>query len=296
MYFMQEIFKKNGIELVRVSINKYNKNTACFSEYNIFDTKGNIKTINAPYKPDIVRNRKGSCTTYKYVLLKEFMIIPSERIAALANDKYETYMFLQKYQPKTFLLNSVLKNKTIQKNHTWTMVLKPIRASGGKWIELTTIEELLNQREKYIWVEELFIVQEFKDFSQWYPGIVDWNHDVRLMFAWNKIIETTLRIPETGNFKSNIGSGGSQSPIDKENLPPKLLNLAKKIYKEVAPEQKEILSIDFAFCAAENKRYVLEINASPGTRYYQTDKEILTTICKWLIKFFKREGKSVKKL
>jgi D-alanine-D-alanine ligase-like ATP-grasp enzyme len=67
--------------------------------------------------------------------------------------------------------------------------------------------------------------------------------------------------------------------LDKKNIPLKLIHLAKKIYKEITPEQKEVFSIDFAFCAPENKRYVLEINASPGTRYYQTDKKILKTIC-----------------
>lgn len=286
-YYMQELFRKNDIELVRVSINKYNKIKEEFTEYSYYDTKGEIKTIKKQYKPDIIRNRKGSCTTYKYALLKSFSIVPSERIAALANDKYETYMFLKKYQPKTFLLGSILKNSSIQEKHTWPMVIKPIRASGGNWIELRTIQALVNEREKYIGVEELFIVQEFKDFSQGYPGIVEWNHDVRFMFAGKKIIEITLRIPAQGNFKSNIWSWGSQFPLSKKDVPLKLIHLAKKIYKEIAPEQKEIFSIDFAFCAAENKRYVLEINASPGTRYYQTDKKILKAICMWLVKFFK---------
>lgn len=286
-YYMQEIFRKNNIELVRVSINKFNKTKNEFNEYNYYDTNGIIKTIKAPYKPDIVWNRWGSSTVYKYVLLKSFMIVVSEHIAILANDKYETYMFLKKYQPKTFLLSSVLKNTSIQEKHTWPMVLKPIRASGGDWIEHTTIQELCNEREKYIGVEQLFIVQEFKDFSQGYPGIVAWNHDVRFMFAGEKIVEITLRVPAEGNFKSNIWSGGSQFPLDKKNVPLKLIHLAKKIYKEIAPEQKEIFSIDFAFCAPENKRYVLEINASPGTRYYQTDKKILKAICMWLVKFFK---------
>jgi glutathione synthase/RimK-type ligase-like ATP-grasp enzyme len=115
---MQEIFKKNDIQLVRASINKYNKTKNEFTEYNYYDTNGIIKTIKSPYTPDIIRNRKGSCTTYKYALLKSFTIIPSERIAALANDKYETYMFLKKYQPKTFLLGSILKNTSIQEKHT----------------------------------------------------------------------------------------------------------------------------------------------------------------------------------
>ena len=292
-YYMQEIFRKNGIELVRVSINKYNKNKKTFNEYNYYDTNGLIKRVQKPYKPKIIWNRSGSSTVYKYALLKTFTIISSERIAVLANDKYETYMFLKKYQPKTFLLSSVLKNNSIQHKYTWPMVLKPIRASGWNWIELTTIQELLNEREKYIGVEELFIVQEFKNFSEGYPWIVEGNHDVRFMFAGKKIVEITLRVPEKWNFKSNLWSGWSQSPLDKKNVPLKLINLAKKIYKEITPEQQEIFSIDFAFCKSENKRYVLEINASPGTRYYQTDKKVLKTICIWLVKFFKKIGKSL---
>ena len=167
------------------------------------------------------------------------------------------------------------------------MVLKPIRASGGAWIELKTVQELVNDKKKYIGVEELFIVQEFKDFSEGYPGIVEWNHDVRLMFAGKTIVEITLRVPAKDNFKSNLWSWGNQFPLNKKDIPLKLIHLAKKIYKEISPEQKEIFSIDFAFCNTEKKRYLLEINASPGTRYYQTDKEILKPICLWLVKFFK---------
>ena len=34
--------------------------------------------------------------------------------------------------------------------------------------------------------------------------------------------------------------------------------------------------MDFAYCKNDKKRYLLEINASPGTWYYQTDKKKLT--------------------
>jgi D-alanine-D-alanine ligase-like ATP-grasp enzyme len=63
-------------------------------------------------------------------------------------------------------------------------------------------------------------------------------------------------------------------------MPPEVIKLAKKIYKEISREQNEIISIDFAYCKEEKKRYMLEINASPGTRYYQTDRKKLEKICK----------------
>jgi hypothetical protein len=54
---MQEIFRKNNIELVRVSVNKYNKTKEEFNEYNYYDTNGIIKTVKSRYKPDIIWNR-----------------------------------------------------------------------------------------------------------------------------------------------------------------------------------------------------------------------------------------------
>ncbi|MEI8009300.1 MAG: hypothetical protein WCI00_08285 [bacterium] len=46
--------------------------------------------------------------------------------------------------------------------------------------------------------------------------------------------------------------------------------------------------MDFAYCKKDKQRYLLEINASPGTWYYQTDKKKLATICRGLVNFFKK--------
>lgn len=59
-----------------------------------------------------------------------------------------------------------------------------------------------------------------------------------------------------------------------------------------------IFSMDFAYCRKEGKRYLLEINASPWTWFYQTDKKILDKIFKWLGEFFinlKISNKNLKK-
>lgn len=285
--FMQELFKKNNIELTRISLNKLNSKTLTFKEYYTLDKNWKSKRISGDYKPDIIRSRRWAWTYYKYSLLEgQYKIISSQKISIISNDKYENYLFLKKHQPKTYLLKTFFcEGKKLWLSEK--LVIKPIRASGGNWIELMTGEELMNSRNKFIWLEELFIVQEFKDFSKWYPSMVEWNHDIRLMLAWKDIIEVTLRIPEKWNFKSNIWSWWTQSTLSKKVLPKALLNLSKKIYKELDLQWDDILSMDFAYCSIENKRYLIEINASPGTRYYQTDKKALLGICLWLVKFFK---------
>lgn len=284
---MQYFFAANGIEIVRVSRNKFDKKKQCFIEYNILDAVGKNTTIPKKYIPDIIRSRKWNAIIHKYDMLKKFLIIPSEKISMIGNEKFENYKFTQKYQPFTALLSSFFCNKTIQKTFKGKIVLKPIRANGGKWIVLTTVPELLKKRKKYHWLDELYIVQQFKDFSKGYPWICPGNHDVRFMFAGNKIIEITLRIPKKWDFRSNLWSGGTQQNIQKNKIPKELLSLSKKIYKDLHLDGKDIFSMDFAYCKKEKQWYLLEINASPGTWYYQTDKKILSTICRGLVRFFK---------
>jgi glutathione synthase/RimK-type ligase-like ATP-grasp enzyme len=250
-FFMQKIFHEYGIELVRVSINRFNEKKQCFDEYNIIDWNGNNILIKKPYIPDIIRIRKWTGIKHKYETLKNFTIVPSEKVAHIGDDKFENYRFTKKHQPTTFLLSWFFNNSSIQKQFSDTIVLKPIRSNWGKWIILTTTKELLQNKKRYRWLDELYIVQQFKDFGKWCPEICTGNHDIRLMFAWNKIIEITLRIPKKWDFRSNIWSWGKQIPLQKKQLPKELLLLSKKIYKELKLDGNDILSMDFANCKQE---------------------------------------------
>jgi len=284
--FMQNIFRKHDIELVRVSINKFNAKKKYFTEYNSMDSLWNNILINKTYTPDIVWIRKWTWIKHKYEHLQSFAIVPSEKIAILWNDKFENFKFTHKYQPNTALLSSFFRNTTIQKTFKNKIIIKPIRANGWKWIVLTTVPELLKKRKKYYWLEELYIVQQFEDFSSWYLWICTGNHDIRLMFAGKKIIEITLRTPKKWDFRSNIWSGWTQKNLQKNQIPKDLLSLSKKIYKDLNLDDTNIFSMDFAYCKKDKQRYLLEINSSPGTRYYQENKRVLKNICSGLVNFF----------
>lgn len=286
--FMQQVFSVHDIELVRVSVNKFNERKKCFVEYIVLNDRWKSTTIKKKYIPDIIRSRKWVGVTHKYEVLKDFVIVPSQKISTLSNDKFENYKFTQKYQPFTAILSSFFDNKTIQQSFKDIIVIKPIRASWWKWICLTTLPELFKKRKKYYGLEELYIVQQFKDFSKWYPWICNSNHDIRFMFAGDKIIEITLRIPKKWDFRSNIWSGWTQKNLQKAKIPKDLLSLSKQIYKDLHLDGKDIFSMDFAYCKKEKRWYLLEINASPGTWFYQTDKKILMSICRGLVLFFKK--------
>lgn len=284
--YLQQFFKKIWIKVVRVSINKFNKEKWMFDEYNILDDNWNNLLVNKSIKPDILWIRNLSYILYKHNILKKFIIVPSIKISIIGHDKMENFKFLEKYQPMTCLLKDFLENTEIQKKFTGKVVLKPIRANWWKWIKLFNKKDLIKKNNQYEWLGELFIVQEFKDFSKWFWNITKWVHDLRLMFAWKKIIEITLREPKKWDFRSNIWSGGKQIFLDKSQIPKDLLRLAKKIYIDIDIDDNNIFSMDFAYCKKENKWYLLEINSSPWTRFYQTDKNVLKKIFKWLAKFF----------
>jgi glutathione synthase/RimK-type ligase-like ATP-grasp enzyme len=231
-------------------------------------------------------SRRSLWTYYKYLKLEtSYIITPSKKISILSGDKYETYLFCRSHQPKTFLLSTFL-NKRKDQESLEKVVIKPIRANWWKGIELTTIQDLHINKDRFKWLEELYIVQDFKDFSGWCPWIVEWTHDIRLMFAGSAIIEATLRRPKAWSFKSNIWDWWNQQALAIDILPTALINLSKTIYQELQLQWDDIMSMDFAFCKKEDRRYLIEINASPWTRYYQTDTWEVTKICKWLIDFF----------
>jgi glutathione synthase/RimK-type ligase-like ATP-grasp enzyme len=287
---MQYFFQSYGLELVRVSINKFNKRQWYFTEYHIFDSTGKNIMVKKPYKPDIIWIRKWGEICHKFETFHNFLLIPSQKIVTLWNDKFDQYQFLHTYQPYTSLLSAFFNNKSIQKLFSGKVVLKPIRSSWWKWIQLTTVNTLLKEKEKYAWLEKLYIVQQFKDFSKWYPWIVKGIHDVRFMFAGKNIIETTCRIPKPWGFKSNVSDWGTVIALKKSQIPKQLLSLSKKIYKDLHIQDDNIFSMDFSYCSSEKKRYLIEINSSPWTwtsRY--RDIKILKSIYKGLVSFFHTE-------
>ncbi|MBU0626805.1 hypothetical protein KKG31_01460 [Patescibacteria group bacterium] len=58
-------------------------------------------------------------------------------------------MFLKKYQPLTYLMSSFFRDKKAQASFKNQIIIKPIRANGGKGIKLTTVVDLLKQKKKY---------------------------------------------------------------------------------------------------------------------------------------------------
>jgi glutathione synthase/RimK-type ligase-like ATP-grasp enzyme len=128
---------------------------------------------------------------------------------------------------------------------------------------------LLENREKYIWLEKLFIVQEFKNFSNWYKNLIEWTHDIRLAFAGDEFLYCIVRQPKLGDFRSNISAWWSRFLLEENSIPNELWKLTEAIKQNIQYYKNSIFSLDFAFCAEEERWFLMESNYSPGMRYSQ---------------------------
>jgi len=272
--YMQEFFHENGLELAKVSLDHFDIVGQKFHQYIKFDDTWNILYINETYVPDIIFNRILSWSFYNYTTLKGLPLVPSFDILEISKDKYETYLFLSELMPTSYTLYNFFNNYDyIHKQISDKVVLKPINGSGWSGIEFFNKQELLAQKDKYKPYDKMYIVQDFKDFSGWYPWLVEWIHDLRMVFVWWSFSFSIIRQPKTWSLKSNIADWGHQFSLDESQIPSELFERIEFIMDKIWRRKNDIFSADFAYCKDEEKRYLLEINGSPGVRFPDKDKK-----------------------
>ncbi len=272
---LTRVFRDHGLDLKRVSIHSFDAENKRFLDYVDLDSGGEFKIFYEPFTPDIIWNRSEDNFLYSSALLGDiFPIFPSLKLISIASDKYETSLFLKKYQPHTLLLKDFLRSELPRENLSDRVVLKPIRSSSGKWITFPQKVELLKSKLDYVGLEWLYIVQEFKDFSRGIPWLVNWIHDVRLVYIGWFFSHSTIRTPAKWSMKSNVGSGGSESFLAKERVPRELFVLAEDVLRLLDIGTNNILSIDFWYVEDEKKWYVFEINHTPGVFFWDMGSEL----------------------
>jgi glutathione synthase/RimK-type ligase-like ATP-grasp enzyme len=264
---LTRIFRENWLDLRRVSMHSFDRARWEFTDYIDIGIDGEFKIFHKEYRPDIVWNRSSEMTTFADCILREANIrfLSSSKLTSIESDKYEMYCFLKEFQPYTLLLKDFFTYPELRKNLSDRVVLKPIRSNSGKWILFPSQTELLEKKASYEGLESLFIVQEFLDFHEWVPWLVEGIHDVRLVYIGWKYSHATLRTPAKGSLKSNVWSGWVQVFLKDDLVPDILFEQAENAMNElgVNPEE-DIISFDFWYVVSKNQWYLIEINVPPG--------------------------------
>ena len=253
-------FKSKWVRLLLVSYNKYDETKQVFSGYYDFESGKNIEE---EIEPDVLWKRVVPGNRYCFhKIWKKYPIFPSENILNLAADKYETYLLLKKYQVQSSMLSTFFWNIEVQSSFSEDIVLKPVRGSGGRNIQFLKKEVLLKNKEQYQDIKSHFIVQDFIDFSNGYPWLVGWNHDLRLCYIGGKLCFAYMREAQKWSLMSNIHQWGVWYWIDTLKIPSELIEIAQEIHEYLSDETC-LYSLDFAYSLTEKRWYLIEINSIP---------------------------------
>jgi hypothetical protein len=260
---MQDFFQQHGISLVRVSLSHFSSDCSCFAQYAQFDG-GNIVCLDQDYKPDVIMYKTKAGYHYISCILSDFVQIPSSRIMEVWSDKYLMSLFLGDLMPQTYSLSTFFDEyDTVSQVLSNKIVIKPINANGGAGIQFLSQKELLQQKDQYGGLWRLYIVQDFKDLSQWYGDIIVWVHDLRLVFVAWKLSFAALRYPASWDLRCNLGSGWSLSIFPLAEIPSDLLDMSALAQKRLGVSDKDFYSIDFAYSRVEERWYIMEVNSCP---------------------------------
>lgn len=202
---------------------------------------------------------RGTCPISTVVELEKFGYIcyNSSFALKLANDKLETFHFLQKHKfstPQTELF--VHSDSKISHKFQYPLVLKPRNGSRGNSVHLIfSHEEMQTIIDNGQSLDE-WIIQTYIESS--------YGRDLRIFFVHDKILASVVRTGPQGAFLSNASNGGSITHADRSSPAIKKIELmALEIAKQAGLFYG---TVDFLFCDnhTEPKFTVGEINASPG--------------------------------
>jgi glutathione synthase/RimK-type ligase-like ATP-grasp enzyme len=282
---LQEIFEENGIQLIRVRPNKYDKKNKLFTQRWRYGADS-FEIINENISPDALRNR----SLHTISLLSVFgdrHLLPHAFLSIFAADKFQQATVCKEWMPRTVLLGEFLSSVSVQECFDEKLVLKYRYGSGGKDISVVSKTDLLTNPEIYLPKKKDYVVQEYIDFSGWIPDLANGVHDFRIVILWADKKYVEVRQPANdAEFRSNIALGGSMALYGIEVIPDELRIIADKIIEliQLLCGVNIFCSLDFGYAAG--RRWLIEVNSSPGIEFDENDKQRQKAVYKDLAQYF----------
>lgn len=274
-----EVCKKLDIRLYRSNINwfKEGKFTKGWQFVN-----NSWQKVENEIKPNVIYDKCGNFNKITGDLLIEIheKKLEIEKIIPLVNNTYFDNLIDNKLNQavifKDFLPYSrlALAGESITNEDGKTLVIKNIRGSGGKQVQITN--------DKEIYLQHNSIVQDFIDAKQ-----DNEIKDFRVVFLGESPQYALSRIAAEGSLYTNFHRGASIEFIKLENIPD-LLELCKKIIQRLEAFEKKIFSLDFMYDRHSQKYLLVEANTKPGLDVFSEEsldllEAYLTNLSNYLI-------------
>jgi len=203
----------------------------------------------------------------------------------IASDKLFTNTVFAHITPATFKIES---HQDIHQHlpliPTKKIVIKPRLGYGGKGIQI------INKGETHkISSAEFSILQPFVDSSNGIKGLAESIHDLRIIFAGERVIASYIRTPQPNSLICNIGQHGKARFLTNAQIPKQLREPIRYIQKTFAHFPYKLYTADFFF--QKQKPLLIEINTRPPVyfeRYPAYEKKLQKLYLQYLATFFKR--------
>jgi glutathione synthase/RimK-type ligase-like ATP-grasp enzyme len=203
-------FSARGIELVHVALDDFDEATRRFQRFQKMEGDA-IVTVEGHVLPPVLWRKMSHSRYFVATEVEPYVpVVPSNRVAEIANNKHATYLAFKKHQPATALVSEYFEYQNVRDRLKGeTLILKPTEGYGGKGIRKISKTELQDPKvkESLLPLGMVHVLQEFKDFSKGIPGLVEGVHDFRLDYAGGKISIASIRYPKNADeFRCNVSA------------------------------------------------------------------------------------------
>jgi hypothetical protein len=212
------------------------------------------------FKPDIVYQRK-TLTTEAFD--RAVTIINTPEFKLWCPDKWNQYLLLGDYMPKTFLIQTRddFKNN-LKKITTKKAVVKPRRGEKGENI-IVFDKNLPPVLDRDILTKKGYLLQEHADTNVEIPDVVNGIHDIKLITIGDKVF-ANLRTPEPSKTYCTFDSPYSEIKLNL--LPDNILKLQQEVSKKINKKfPNNLYTIDIGM--TKNGPIVFELNGHTAFPY-----------------------------
>lgn len=161
---------------MHVAVEDFDLVTRSFSRYQKMEGES-IVTVNETILPAVLWRKMSHSRYFVATEIEPYVtVVPSNRVAEIANNKHATYLAFRRFQPATALVSEYFEYENVRNRLKGeTLILKPTEGYGGKGIRKITRTELADPaiKESLVPLGMVHVLQEFKDFSKGIPGVVD---------------------------------------------------------------------------------------------------------------------------
>lgn len=228
-------------------------NPATFSHYWIWEG-AQMKRIDQPFTAGVIMNK----SSYRFP--ENAPTINLCIFEDIAQNKLLTNTYFSRFVKPSYPAIPALKHEIARSIQTEQVVVKPVMGVSGKDIVILPKDRFLADITSY--ADRFFLVQEYIDASKGIPGLVEGNHDLRIILFDAKPRLSYIRTPAPGKQLANIALGGSVFAINLSDVPQSVHAIVSHCISVLKPLGGSIFTIDFMI--EDGHPYLLEINDQPG--------------------------------